>query len=89
VAKHSGCSIVRIDLHHAGSQLRLTVSDNGKGFDPNREADGQGCPSMRRRAHRLGGQLDIVSAKGLGTTVTLVTLCDPARQPRESPHANA
>lgn len=73
VAKHSGCSAVRVDLQQAGSQLVLTVSDNGRGFDPEIEADGQGCPSMRRRARKLGGELRIVSGKQPGTAVTLVT----------------
>jgi signal transduction histidine kinase len=49
----------------------LSVGDNGAGFDPSLESEGQGLTSMKRRARRLKGTLDLRSANGLGTTVTL------------------
>jgi ligand-binding sensor domain-containing protein/two-component sensor histidine kinase len=70
-ARHSGCSRVDIDLRLEGSRLVLVLVDNGTGFDPSRESDGQGLTSMRRRAHRLRGTLEIVSGDGTGTAVTL------------------
>ncbi len=51
------------------------VHDNGRGFDPGASAaDGDahvGIKIMRERAHRIGGQFDIQSRPGEGTTVTL------------------
>jgi signal transduction histidine kinase len=70
-ARHSQCSRVEIDLRVEGSRLVLTVGDNGKGFDPSLESEGQGLTSMRRRAQRLKGTLAIAARAGIGTTVVL------------------
>ena len=70
-ARHSGCSRVDIDLRVEGSRLVLTLADNGVGFDTSLESEGQGLMSMRRRAHRLKGTLEIASSAGAGTTVRL------------------
>jgi ligand-binding sensor domain-containing protein/signal transduction histidine kinase len=70
-ARHSECSRVEIDLRVEGSHLVLTMLDNGGGFDPSLESEGQGLMSMRRRAQRLKGTLDIASRAGIGTTVVL------------------
>jgi ligand-binding sensor domain-containing protein/signal transduction histidine kinase len=70
-ARHSGASAVNIDLRLTGTRLSLVVADNGSGFDASRESDGQGLLSMCRRADRLGGALDVQSAIGSGTRVTL------------------
>lgn len=71
VARHSGCSRVQIDFRADGSELLLQVSDNGAGFDPVVESEGQGLMSMRRRAHTLNGTLEIESRDGGGTTIRL------------------
>jgi signal transduction histidine kinase len=70
-ARHSRCSRVEIDQRVEGSRLVLTVVDNGGGFDPSLESEGQGLTSMRRRAQRLKGTLEITSGTDAGTTVTL------------------
>jgi PAS domain S-box-containing protein len=70
-ARHSGCTETRIDFTIHDDCLRLTVSDNGKGFDSTNGSDGYGLPSMRKRAAAMGGQLEIISGNGKGTTVTL------------------
>lgn len=70
-ARHSGCSSVTIDLQHSAAGLVLSVADNGVGFDPSRESAGQGLASLRRRAARLKGTLDVRSSPSAGTTVTL------------------
>ena len=70
-ARHSRCSRVEIDLRVEDSRLLLIVVDNGVGFDPSLESDGQGVMSMRRRAQRLKGVVEITSRSGLGTTVRL------------------
>ena len=67
-ARHSGCSMVRIDLSIHGRRLVLTVDDNGVGFDTTREGEGQGMTSFRRRAAALGGTIAVESSAA-GTTV--------------------
>lgn len=68
-ARHSRCSQVTIDLSIDGPWLWLRVADDGVGFDPSIDSDGQGLESMRRRAEALGGKLTIQSNAKEGTTV--------------------
>jgi two-component sensor histidine kinase len=69
--RHSRCSRVDIDLRLSGLRLSLEVADNGAGFDASIEREGQGLVSMRRRALRLNGTLEISSDGGVGTRLTL------------------
>jgi ligand-binding sensor domain-containing protein/signal transduction histidine kinase len=70
-ARHSRCTQVAIDLSIDGPWLSLRIADDGVGFDPSIDSDGQGLESMRRRAENLGGKLTIQSNAKDGTTVTL------------------
>jgi signal transduction histidine kinase len=48
----------------------LTVRDDGVGFDPAEPRPGHlGLETMRDRAARIGGELTLESAPGIGTTV--------------------
>jgi signal transduction histidine kinase/ligand-binding sensor domain-containing protein len=69
--RHSGCSAIEVTLAVGGRELKLTVADDGRGFDPSAESDGNGLASMRRRAAAIGARLDVRSAEGRGTTVAL------------------
>lgn len=71
--RHAGARQVTVRLEHAGAQARLTVADDGRGFDPDALPPGQafGITGMRERAARAGGRIRIDSAPGRGTTVTL------------------
>ena len=65
-ARHSGSPTVRVTLSHR----RLTVGDDGGGFDPaNGRPGGFGLTSMRERADAIGVALTITSAPGHGTCV--------------------
>jgi signal transduction histidine kinase len=70
-ARHSHCSSVTIDFQRTTAGLVLSVADNGVGFDTSVESTGQGLASLRRRAARLRGTLEMRSAPSAGTTVTL------------------
>jgi signal transduction histidine kinase len=77
-ARHSGASRIDVQLGISNGQLRLSVHDNGRGFeagDPLALQRGQslGLVSMRERAEQLGGSFTIQSHPERGTTV-LVTL---------------
>jgi signal transduction histidine kinase len=53
------------------SEVTVVIHDDGIGFDPSLGRPGHlGLASMRERAARLGGRLDIASAPGAGTTIT-------------------
>jgi signal transduction histidine kinase/ligand-binding sensor domain-containing protein len=69
--RHSGCTEAEIELRAAADHLELWLRDNGRGFDPGHESDGHGLVSMRDRARGIGGELELRSEPGRGTTVTL------------------
>jgi len=71
VVRHSDCSKASIEMGVEGRWLVLIVKDDGKGFEVEEESDGNGLPSMRRRAEGFGGRLWISSETGRGTTVHL------------------
>ena len=73
IARHAGCSHVRISLERVGTSCRLTVSDDGRGFDPCAACHGNGLRNMRSRAERIGGTLTVTSTPASGTTVLLTT----------------
>jgi signal transduction histidine kinase/streptogramin lyase len=70
-ARHSGCTEAEASVQLERGLLRMTLRDNGRGFDPEATHDGHGLVSLRSRARALGGQLDITSSAGQGTTVVL------------------
>ena len=71
IAKHAGASAAAVDLRVDGHRLRLTISDTGRGFDPDAPTDGTGLSSLRRRAAAIGGTIVVASSPGRGTRVTL------------------
>jgi len=69
--KHSRLTNAEIEFRVDDAQLALTMSDNGKGFDPSVESDGHGLMSMRERSQAIGGRIEFVSQQGRGTTIKL------------------
>jgi ligand-binding sensor domain-containing protein/two-component sensor histidine kinase len=70
LVRHSRSTVAEVDLATDRGWLVLKVKDNGCGFDPAATPEGNGLPSMRQRAGKLGGSLD-ASSNSQGTTVTL------------------
>ena len=71
VARHAKASTVELSLALSEGGLLLTITDNGRGFDPGAPArrPSVGHASMRERIRSLGGKLDIQSTPGMGSTV--------------------
>jgi signal transduction histidine kinase len=70
IVKHARASQVRLRLATGGEDIELEVSDNGIGFDPAAPYPGHlGLRSMRERAIRLQGSLDIDGAPDQGTRI--------------------
>jgi signal transduction histidine kinase len=69
--KHAGASEIRVSLERSMDGARVTVADNGTGFDIERGSpEGHfGLTMMRERARVAGGSLRIDSESGKGTTV--------------------
>jgi signal transduction histidine kinase len=69
-AKHARASHVELRLKVAGDSLVVEIRDDGAGFDASGQFPGHlGLESMRERAHRLGGSVEIISSTGQGTIV--------------------
>jgi ligand-binding sensor domain-containing protein/two-component sensor histidine kinase len=71
-AKYSDCKQVNISLMNESNRLRLTISDNGKGFDTTSSSTGNGLNNMRKRAAEINATIEITSSTGKGTVVSLV-----------------
>jgi signal transduction histidine kinase/streptogramin lyase len=71
-AKYSKSTQVSIKIGIENHRLKLSVIDNGVGFDVKAADGGNGLGNMRRRAAALQGKIDITSVENMGTTITLI-----------------
>jgi signal transduction histidine kinase len=71
VMRHAQAATVRVALCEEDADLVLVVADDGKGFRESDLSDSLGLLGMKERAQVCGGDLEIASAPGSGTTVTL------------------
>jgi signal transduction histidine kinase/ligand-binding sensor domain-containing protein len=84
VVKHAAATEVRVSLTLAESGFSASIEDNGRGFDPAsvgmaattndplRIAGGNGLANMRKRIGGIGGECQVDSAPGKGTTVRFI-----------------
>jgi PAS domain S-box-containing protein len=84
--KHAHASHVQVKFTLDGSQMDVTITDDGQGFDPAhlvRDVQKYGLRFMRERAEEVGGTLEVQSAPGQSTRVVV-------RVPRQDvPSVNA
>ena len=59
-------------LTYKAKELRLELRDDGDGFKVKDRHDGVGLSGMRERVEQMGGELEISSARGRGTKITVV-----------------
>lgn len=87
--KYAHASRVEVTLSRIGEQVHITITDDGVGFDVQRQLEksaqqhaepghrrpgtGFGLTIMQERAERVGGQLEIQSMLGQGTRISLLT----------------
>jgi signal transduction histidine kinase len=74
VVKHARTEEARVRVRRRSRYLCLSVSDRGRGLDPRelRETAGFGLLSIRERIELLGGRMKIKSARGKGSTFSIV-----------------
>jgi signal transduction histidine kinase len=68
-ARHARATKLRVSLGTALDNLRLSIEDDGAGFDTNRAPRGQGIGNIRTRADEFGGTFELASHPGRGTTI--------------------
>jgi two-component system sensor histidine kinase UhpB len=79
VTRHAGATVVELVVAEDDRGVELRVSDDGRGFDPAvlphvkslTPGRGLGLIGMAERARLIGGELDVRSAPGGGTTIAL------------------
>jgi two-component system, NarL family, sensor kinase len=74
IIKHSKAQNITVMMEFDSVHLRLTVTDDGVGFDTNALPEtrpGIGLKSMQTRAALIGGMVSLSSAQNKGTTVTV------------------
>jgi len=75
--RHGQVSRVQIAIAYRADQVKLSVRDDGQGFDPATPPSGFGISGMRERASRIEGKLSIDSHPGHGTVVTVTLTRTP------------
>ncbi len=80
IVKHSEATRAEIRIERDAGVLRLSIADNGRGFDTASMAEiranrsGFGLAGINERARILGGKLSVSSGAGEGTTIKLIFL---------------
>ena len=80
--KHSGVKSAAVKMEYKNGELRINISDRGKGFDPetvltNAGSDQKfGLISIRERLMHLGGRLELESTPNAGSCISLIVPLD-------------
>jgi two-component system NarL family sensor kinase len=75
IVRHAQTSRAQVELEFSEGEVRLTVADQGQGFDVDsvfRAPRGWGLEGMRERVEAAGGRFTLASLRGCGTTVAAV-----------------
>ncbi len=84
VVKHARAEQVAVHVTVEGGALRIVVSDDGAGFEPDAEHSGSmGLSTMAERARAVGAQFIVTSERGNGTVVTVTLPHSPRDRTEE------
>lgn len=76
IVRHAGASEVHLNVVITDNQVSIIIKDNGRGFTrPPENALCDGLRNMRQRMDEIGGQFQLESQPGAGTTLTFVYGC--------------
>ncbi len=67
--KHAHARNARLDAALENGKLRITFSDDGRGFSTAEKSDGYGVKNMHSRAAKIGASLTVCAEDGKGTTI--------------------
>jgi signal transduction histidine kinase len=87
VVRHAAATTVTVELRSDADRVHISVRDDGKGFDATTaraaaaRGKSHGLSNMQERAELAGGNLDIESASGQGTTVRATYPLSKEREP--------
>jgi two-component system sensor histidine kinase UhpB len=71
IVKHAAAKNVKVSISTIGNDLFVGISDDGKGFDPDKKRKGIGISNMLNRIESFNGEMKIDSAPGMGSTLQI------------------
>ena len=71
IVKHANASKVVVEIGYDADKLKISICDNGVGFEREKAGKGLGLNNMKNRVEVYKGTFEIVSAVGKGTTITV------------------
>ncbi len=71
ISKHAQATQVSIQIAIQLNELWLTIKDDGKGFEPNKETGRHGIKGMKERIQKWKGEVVIKSAANQGTSIQI------------------
>jgi signal transduction histidine kinase len=71
IAKHSEATKVVVNLENSRDSFVLYIKDNGRGYDPAEDQNGNGLKNMKMRSERINGRLTINSNHGVEIVLKL------------------
>jgi signal transduction histidine kinase len=81
--RHARPSKFEVVLSFGERELRLSMCDNGCGFEPDSKSSGFGLQGMAERAESMGGHFSIQSANGKGTTISVTIPLPVSTEPEK------
>lgn len=69
--KYSGATQINVDIKPDGKKIRITIADNGKGFDMNTVKKGYGLKNMQYRSGQVRYKAILTSEPGAGTKLVI------------------
>lgn len=70
--KYSDANNIDVEVKKVDSQIKITIQDNGKGFDIENTDFGNGLYNMKKRIDEVNGSCEIESEPNKGTTITIL-----------------
>ena len=73
IEKHSGANLAGVGIHWTAGALNLSITDNGRGFDPVKAATNghYGLKFMRERTEMMQGSFQLTAEPGGGTRIVV------------------
>jgi ligand-binding sensor domain-containing protein/signal transduction histidine kinase len=71
VVRHAAATAIRVEIETVKGRLRISIRDNGRGFDLQQRNVGRGLKSMEYRAREVRGSFKMQSALGMGAEIEL------------------
>ncbi|MBN8640273.1 MAG: tetratricopeptide repeat protein [Flavobacteriales bacterium] len=70
--KYAEAATITVEVQKINNQIKITIQDDGKGFNLDSADLGNGIQNMKKRIEDVGGSFDLKSEIDKGTTITLL-----------------